>query len=190
MVAAPSVHLLNYAVMHPDAILRYHASGMVLHIHLDASFMSETRACSRVGGHYFLRNPTADPANMTEDEVHLNRLVHSIYKIIQNNMSSTAETEVGALYINTWKVEELHIALNEMKNPVAYATVFNLPSGLQGCVESSWTLTTWTQDWNPITNVDGINNSDITGRQTGSVSPIMSKSKLLVDYSYVVNLQS
>eukprot|EP00957_Ditylum_brightwellii_P103750 7903741-Ditylum_brightwellii.AAC.1 len=47
-------HLLNYCATHPGAVLRYSASGMVLHIHSDASFMSETQARSRAGGHFFL----------------------------------------------------------------------------------------------------------------------------------------
>eukprot|EP00957_Ditylum_brightwellii_P067297 5107601-Ditylum_brightwellii.AAC.1 len=45
--------LLSYAASHPDAIIRYHASGMVLRIHLDASFMSEPEAKNWAGGHFF-----------------------------------------------------------------------------------------------------------------------------------------
>ena len=35
------VQLLNYATTHPEAITRCHASGMILHMHSDASFLSE-----------------------------------------------------------------------------------------------------------------------------------------------------
>eukprot|EP00957_Ditylum_brightwellii_P187798 14299408-Ditylum_brightwellii.AAC.1 len=45
--AAAIVYLLNYAVTHPDAVICYSASRMVLHIHSDASFMSESRVRSR-----------------------------------------------------------------------------------------------------------------------------------------------
>ena len=34
------VHLLNYAATHPDASIQYHASGTVLHVDSDASYLS------------------------------------------------------------------------------------------------------------------------------------------------------
>jgi hypothetical protein len=52
--AAAIVHLLDYAATHPDAILRYTRSDMVvLHIHCDASYLSVPEARSRAGGHHF-----------------------------------------------------------------------------------------------------------------------------------------
>jgi hypothetical protein len=47
---------LNYAATHPDAILSYHASDMVLHVHSDASYLLEMQACSRSGGFFFLNS--------------------------------------------------------------------------------------------------------------------------------------
>ena len=41
--------VLNYAATHPESITRYHASGIILHIHSDASFLSEPGAKSRAG---------------------------------------------------------------------------------------------------------------------------------------------
>ncbi len=38
---------LDYASTHPDAIVTYQASDMVLTGHSDASFLSEANACSR-----------------------------------------------------------------------------------------------------------------------------------------------
>ena len=52
---------LDYAATHPDAIITYHASNMVLAGHSDASYLSETKACSRAGGHFFMSSDTADP---------------------------------------------------------------------------------------------------------------------------------
>ena len=42
--------LLNYAATHSEAITRYHASGMILYTHSDASFLSEPGAKSISGG--------------------------------------------------------------------------------------------------------------------------------------------
>jgi hypothetical protein len=53
--------LLNYATTHPDAIIRFHTSGMILHLHSDASYLSKPKARSRVGGLFFLRNGSKNP---------------------------------------------------------------------------------------------------------------------------------
>jgi hypothetical protein len=60
--AKAAIHLLNYAATHPDATIRYHASAMFLHIHSDASYLSESKARSRAGGLHFLSDkPNPDP---------------------------------------------------------------------------------------------------------------------------------
>ena len=46
--------LLDYVATHPDAILTYEKSDMVLAVHSDASYLSEPHAKSRAGGHFFL----------------------------------------------------------------------------------------------------------------------------------------
>jgi hypothetical protein len=46
--------LLNYAAAHPDTAIRYIASDMYLHMHSNASYLSEAKARSRVGGTFFL----------------------------------------------------------------------------------------------------------------------------------------
>ena len=51
---ADTLWLLNYAATHPNDKIRYTASYMILYIHSDASYLSEPRACSRAGRHYFL----------------------------------------------------------------------------------------------------------------------------------------
>jgi hypothetical protein len=44
------IKLLNYCNTHPETKIRYHASGMILHIHSDASYLSENEAKRRAGG--------------------------------------------------------------------------------------------------------------------------------------------
>jgi hypothetical protein len=46
--------LLDYLATHPQATIRYQKSDMIFNIHSDASYLSETRARSRVAGHFFL----------------------------------------------------------------------------------------------------------------------------------------
>jgi hypothetical protein len=45
---------LDYMWMHPDAIIRYHASDIILNVHSDASYLSAHKARSRAGGYFFL----------------------------------------------------------------------------------------------------------------------------------------
>jgi hypothetical protein len=50
------VQLLNYAATHPEAAIRYHNSDMILYVHSDASYLSEPKARSRLGGYFYLGN--------------------------------------------------------------------------------------------------------------------------------------
>ncbi len=84
--------LLNYAVTHPDAIITYQASDMVLAGHSNASYLSETNARSRAGGYFFMSNDDAIPSN--------NGAILTISQIIKAVMSSAAGAEIRALYIN------------------------------------------------------------------------------------------
>jgi hypothetical protein len=83
---------LDYASTHPDAIITYHASDMVLAGHGNTLYLSKSKARSQAGGHFFTSNNTAKPPN--------NGAILTILQIIKVVMSSAAEAEVGALYIN------------------------------------------------------------------------------------------
>ena len=65
---------------------------MIIAGHSNASYLSKTKARSREGGHFFMSNNTPDPPN--------NGAVITIAQIIKAVMSSAAEAELGALFIN------------------------------------------------------------------------------------------
>jgi hypothetical protein len=83
---------LDYATRHLDAIITYQASYMILAGHSNASYLLETNAHSRAGGHFFMSNDDAIPSN--------SGAILTILPIIKAVMSSAAEAEIGALYIN------------------------------------------------------------------------------------------
>ncbi len=83
---------LDYAPTHPDAIITYKASNIVLAGHSNASYLSETNTRSCAGGHFFMSNNDPIPAN--------NRATLTTSQIIKAVMSSLAEAEIRALYIN------------------------------------------------------------------------------------------
>ena len=84
--------LLDYAATHPDAEVTYRARNMVLAANSDASYLSETKYRSRAGGHFFMASNIAVPEN--------NGAIQTVAQTIKTIMSSAAEAELGALYIN------------------------------------------------------------------------------------------
>ena len=58
--------LLDYLASNPDATLRFKASDMVMNVHSDASYLSESDAQSRACGHFFMGwSPTdGDPIKL------------------------------------------------------------------------------------------------------------------------------
>ena len=98
--------LLDYVATHPDAILTYEKSDMVLAVHSDASYLSEPGARSRAGGHFFMSSNVDDPPN--------NGAVLNMSNIIKSVMSSAAEAELGALYINACEAVAMRQLLEEM----------------------------------------------------------------------------
>ena len=107
------VHLLNYCATHPDAVLRYRASKMILCVHSDASYLSEAHARSRVGGFFFLDDEEAS----TSDAGKPNGAIHVESKILRNVMSSAAEAEAAGLFHNCQAACGIRTTLEEMGWP-------------------------------------------------------------------------
>ena len=80
---------------------------MVLAVHSDASYVSEQKARSRAGGHFFY--PATPPSHPT-----VNGAVLNIAHIIKHVMSSATEAELAALYIMAREAVYIRIILEEM----------------------------------------------------------------------------
>ena len=98
--------LLDYIATQEDAVLTYNASDMIRAAHSDASYLSEPKARSRAGGHFFLSSDSTIPQN--------NGAVLNIAHIIKHVMSSATEAELAALYIMARKAVYIRIVLEEM----------------------------------------------------------------------------
>ncbi len=99
-------HFLVYTATHQDAVFTHKRSDMVLVIHSDASYLSKPKARSQAGGHFFLSLDTENQIN--------NGAVLNIAQLIKVVMSSAAEAELGALYINACKAVPQCQTLAEM----------------------------------------------------------------------------
>ena len=111
-------HLLDYCATHPDATVRYTSSAMCLHVHSDASYLSEADSRSRAGGYFFLSAaPPQQPPPITATPPPINGAVHVHSSIIRAVMSSAAEAEIGALFFNAKEATSLRTTLAELGHP-------------------------------------------------------------------------
>ena len=98
--------LLDYIASQEEAVITYNKSSMILAVHSDASYLSEPKARSRAGGHFFLSHDTDNPPN--------NGGILNIAHIIKHVMSSATEAELAALYIMAREAIYIRIILEEM----------------------------------------------------------------------------
>jgi hypothetical protein len=80
---------------------------MILHIQSDASYLSVSKARSRLGGLFYLlhNNPNEDKHNGS---------ILSVASVIKNVVASAAESEVGACFQNAQTAAPLRITLMEL----------------------------------------------------------------------------
>jgi hypothetical protein len=104
------VHFLNYCATYPDVNLRYGASDMILHVYSDASYLTEPEARSHAGGHHYLGNLPGKPSL-------LNGPILNLSQVLKGVMSSAAEAEIGALYLNAKEATVIRTTLAEMGHP-------------------------------------------------------------------------
>ena len=96
--------LLDYCATHPDAKLRYHASNMQLGIHSDASYLNAPKGRSRVGGYFYLGDPS-------------NGAILTPTGILKLVVSSAAESEIGGLFANLKEGVIIRQTLTDMGHP-------------------------------------------------------------------------
>jgi hypothetical protein len=100
--------LLNYCNTHPKTKIRYHASYMILHIHSDASYLSENEAKSRAGGFFYMGNTSKNYKKLT------NGAILIISQVLKHVMSSEAEAEIGAVFLNAKEGAVVRTTLEEL----------------------------------------------------------------------------
>jgi hypothetical protein len=79
---------------------------MILAVHSDAGYLNEYKSRSQAGGHFHLSSDVPYPPN--------NGAILNIAKVIDAVVSSAAEAELGALFINAREAVYLRCILIEM----------------------------------------------------------------------------
>jgi hypothetical protein len=91
---------------------------MHLHIHSNASYLSEICARSREGGYFFLSKKAMKlPPNPHNTPPPLNGAIHVHSSIMRSVLSLATEAETGALFHNAKDAAPFRIALLELGHP-------------------------------------------------------------------------
>ncbi len=89
------VQLLNYLATNTDAKICYYPSDMIMNIHSDASYLSESKARSRACGYFFMGWKLVDG-----QPIKLNGAFYTNSVILKFVVASTVEAELGTLFHN------------------------------------------------------------------------------------------
>jgi hypothetical protein len=87
----------------------------------NASYASEPKARSRVGGYYYLDGKDNPQPGKS---LKLNGAIHVESRIMRNVMTSAAEAEIGGLFINGQEASYIRNILREMGHPQEGPTPF------------------------------------------------------------------
>eukprot|EP00957_Ditylum_brightwellii_P065264 4950314-Ditylum_brightwellii.AAC.1 len=122
--------LLNYLSTYPNATVRFCTISMIFYIHSNTAYMVLPEAHLCTGGYFYLSNKST-----TKDatDVPTNRAIHNECSTICNVIGSTAEAEVGGLYVNCQQ-GEFCTALQEMGYPQHVTIVITDDSTADGIV--------------------------------------------------------
>ena len=94
---------------HPNSIICFYASNMILNVHSDASYLTAPNARSQAGGHFFLGSLPE-----SNKPIKLNGPIHLLCSVLKFVASSAAEAELGALFLNAREAKVMRIALTEL----------------------------------------------------------------------------
>ena len=97
---------LNYLATHPEAKIRFHASDMILNVHSDASYLSETRARSRLAGYFFLGSKI-----VKGKKIKMNGNIFVSCGILKMVVCLAAEAELAAFFLNIKEGKILRLTL-------------------------------------------------------------------------------
>jgi hypothetical protein len=94
---------------------------MILYIHINASYLSENEAKSRARGFFYIGNTAQNDKKLT------NGAILIVSKVLKHVISSAAEAEIGAVFINTKEGAVLRTTLEELghKHPPTPMETYN-----------------------------------------------------------------
>jgi hypothetical protein len=128
--------LLDYCATYPNAILRFHASDMILHVDTDAAYLVLPGARSRIAGYYYLSSKLPQ-SNVATLQPAINGPILVECKTLTHVVTSAAEAETGGLFHNGQTIIPIRIALEELGHPQPPTPLKTDNSTATGCVNKS-----------------------------------------------------
>ncbi len=109
---AKAKQLMDYLATHPDATIWFRVPDMILNVHLDASYLSETKAHSRACGHFFMGWSPKDG-----DPIKLNGAFFTLCIILRFVVASAAKAKLGALFLKCKEGKIFQLTLEKLRHP-------------------------------------------------------------------------
>ncbi len=103
---------LVFLAMHPNAIVRFHTSNMILNIHLDASYHLEANAHSQACGFFFM-GLRADPIK----PIRLNGACLTLCAILCFIVVSAAKSKLSTLFLDCKQATIFRLTPKKMGHP-------------------------------------------------------------------------
>jgi hypothetical protein len=128
---AATYRFLDYAASHPDATITFLPSNMQLHVHSDASYLSEPQSRSRAGGYFCLGDPNFQGGAFPPKSSQVNGAIAVVSKIIPTVCASVAEAEYAAMFINAQLAESIRQSLTDLGFP-QLSTVITYDNEISG----------------------------------------------------------
>jgi hypothetical protein len=112
-------HLLNYCATHPDAVVKYNASDMVLHTDSDAAYLVAPKARSRVAGYHYLSSKPEQPGPPSPGDPPppINGPIDVLCNIMREVLSSASEAEICGVFRNGKAACPIRATLEELGHP-------------------------------------------------------------------------
>ena len=90
--------LKDYLSTYPNAVIRFYASDMVLHVESDAAYLVLPKARSRMAGFFYCSNKYDKNQPI---KVPLNGPIHVECKTLRRVVTSAAEAETAGVFFNS-----------------------------------------------------------------------------------------
>mmetsp|Transcript_13683 Transcript_13683/g.16644 ORF Transcript_13683/g.16644 Transcript_13683/m.16644 type:complete len:132 (+) Transcript_13683:573-968(+) len=103
---------MNFLPTHPNGIVRYHASDIVLHVDTDAAYLVLSNAKSRITVNFYL---SSHPSQSSPPP--LNGAILVQCSTLKNVVGSAAESECGGCYHNATTAIPIRVTLEELDYP-------------------------------------------------------------------------
>jgi hypothetical protein len=109
---ARCMQMLDYLATHTDTKKCFYASDMIMNIHLDAFYLSESKARSRACRHFIMGWKPIDG-----QPIQLNGAFYTNLGILKFVVASAAEAELGALFQNCQDGMTFRQTMSDMGHP-------------------------------------------------------------------------